>query len=69
MKDETRKYKTLEQLQEAYANGTIDKRNKLVLDNDNCTLYVGMDCLYWGGGPSELIEEALDLLKIPWENA
>jgi hypothetical protein len=61
------RYATLAQVQAAYASGEIPAPFALVLDNDASYVYVGDEEVYQGGGPAELIEEALDLLGIPHE--
>lgn len=67
--DDEPKYKTLKELKAAYDSGELTKRKKIILDNDSCTIYRGDQCLFRSdGGGDVLVEEALDLLGIPWES-
>lgn len=65
------KYKTLAELKAAFASGALadDGQTLLVVDNDCSHLYVDDECVYRGGGPEELIFEALELLGIPAQGA
>jgi hypothetical protein len=64
------KYATLADLKAAYDSGELSRANSLVLDNDYVAVYdTGGGAVYEGDGPAALIEEALDLLGIPHENA
>ena len=71
------KYQTLQELRKAYKSGELDKKNSpLVIDNDSVTVYEDDDgdeegdsvCVY-RSHPATLLEDALNLLGIPWENA
>lgn len=54
------KYKNLQEVKAAFDSGELDRKSVFILlDNDSCTIYRG----------DVLVEEALDLLGIPWENA
>lgn len=63
------KYKNLKQLKAAYDSGKLSRKCKLMLDNDNAAVYDGEKCVYRTDYPpeSELLEEALKMLKIPHE--
>jgi len=65
------KYETLEELVEAYEIGELDEENPIYLDNDCSFVYEIRDedsgQVFNGGGPRELLEQALELLGIPWE--
>jgi len=64
------KYKTLDDLQTAYLDGSLDRaEHPLVIDNDQSSVYVGDLCVYRGGGPRDIAEEALKMLFIPYDNA
>lgn len=66
------KYKTIEELKEAFANGELDKtKDYLVIDNDHCTCYKisgegGFDDPeeVFSMHPAELMEKLLDLAGI-----
>jgi hypothetical protein len=66
-----KKYKTLAELKAAYDSGELGRDDVLVLDNDCSYAYAVTDGsdqqVFAGGGPAELIQEALTLLNIPWE--
>lgn len=63
------KYTTLAQLRKAYESGELDKEaSPLVLDNDCSFVYHNGECVYRGDGPHVLCLEALEMLKIPWED-
>lgn len=62
------KYQSLADLKAAYESGELTEDNPLTLDNDSSYAYADNQQMYQGGGPSDLICEALDLLGIPWEN-
>lgn len=69
------KYATLAKLKAAFERGELTKADFVMLDNDSCHAYRDDgeggrgDYLFGGKGPRELLEEALTLLGIPWENA
>lgn len=62
------KYLNLADLKAAYDRGELTADNPLTLDNDSSYAYADNLQMYLGGGPADLIGEALDLLGIPWEN-
>jgi len=70
------KYKTLAELKAAYDSGELSKDNPVTLDNDSTSVYtegdeendIGGECVF-SEHPADLMEQALDLLGIPWENA
>ena len=72
-------YKTLKQLKTAIDSGKLrlTKHDALTIDNDSTYLYLGQEAEDGGTGrecvfschPAHLMEQALDLLGIPWENA
>ncbi len=62
------RYESLDDLRRAFAAGELDDGDggqHLVVDNDGSHLCVGDRRVYAGGGPGELVHEALDLLGIP----
>lgn len=59
------KYKTLAELKAAYDAKEITE--PVMLDNDCSFAYEGSEKVFDGGGPEELLREALDLLGIPNE--
>ncbi len=69
------KYKTLMELQHAYANGELDETTPLLLDNDDTFVWTDEPTdddpeggrVYDGGVPRDLLISALDLLGIPSE--
>ena len=69
------KYKSLAQLKAAYDSGELAREDFLMLDNDCTTVYRdrgddgAQEQVFDGGFPSRLLEEALTMLGIPWENA
>jgi hypothetical protein len=69
------KYETLAELRAAFKSGELDReQDRLVVDNDSAHVYVedeqGRDVkVYQGGTPEELLDEALDLLRIPHRGA
>lgn len=71
------KYETLTELKAAYESGELNReRDWLTIDNDCTPVYVRDedgeyegDDVFDGGPPSVLLEAALTLLGIPWENA
>ena len=66
------KYKTLKELKEALDKGEIELNPEsddgLTLESDITYFYVDDECVF-RMHPSDLIEEALDLLGIPWHIA
>jgi hypothetical protein len=62
-------YATLEELQKAYKGARLGE--SLQLDNDTTHVYAGPDddaeCVF-EMHPAELLEQALNLLHIPWEH-
>lgn len=69
------KYRSLCEVQEAFLNGELDpKSDFLLIDSDYSFVSKETDdgddiYVFRGGGPRELIEEALEILGIPWERA
>lgn len=61
------KYKSLKELKKAYDSSELT--DPICLDNDDSFVYVGEEKVYQGGTPEELLDEALELLKIPSEGA
>lgn len=66
-------YKTLNELKDAYASGAVPSDATIVIDNDTTNLYVhyaddvdDSECVF-EMHPGTLLEEALDLLGVPWE--
>ena len=68
---ETR-YKTLKELKEALDKGEIELNPEsgdgLTLESDITYFYVDDECVF-RMHPSDLLEQALDLLRIPWQIA
>ena len=66
------KYRTLNELREALDKGEIklnpQSGDGLTLESDIAYFYVDDECVF-RMNPSDLLEEALDLLGIPWESA
>jgi hypothetical protein len=66
------KYTTLKELKEALDKGEIqvnpENGDCLMVDSDSIYFYLDDECVF-RRHPSDLLEEALDLLGIPWENA
>lgn len=66
------KYRTLKELKEALDNGEIELNQEsdegLTLESDIAYFYIDDECVF-RMHPSDLIEEALDLLGIPWQIA
>ena len=66
------KYKTLKELKEALDNGEIEidpgSGDGLTIESDITYFYVDDECVF-RMHPSDLLEEALDLLGIPWQIA
>jgi len=66
------KYKTLKELKEALDRGEIEiepeRGDGLTLESDITYFYVDDECVF-RIHPSNLIEEALDLLGIRWQIA
>ena len=56
---------TLAELREAYARGEVT--DPVMLDNDQVTAYVNGDRVF-DSHPEQLLEDALDLLGIPWDH-
>lgn len=69
------KYKTLADLKAAYDSGELSRGCWMTLDNDTTPVYLRPDeedmgeCVFDGGSPEQLLEQALTLLGIPWESA
>lgn len=59
------KYKTLAELKAAY--DAKEMTEPLMLDNDSTFAHDEHGRVFEGGGPEELLREALDLLGIPNE--
>lgn len=57
-------YKTLAELRDAYARGEVTR--PLRLDNDQVFVYQG-DSKVYDSDPETLLEQALDLLGIPYD--
>lgn len=75
MSEEMKTYKTLKELKAALDSGELKlTAERLVLDSDVCFLYVNSSedddgvCVF-RAHPANLLEAALDLMGIPWENA
>jgi hypothetical protein len=66
------KYKTLMELKKALDKGEIQLNPEggdcLIVDSDSTYFYLDDECVF-RMHPSDLLEEALNLLGIPWENA
>ena len=66
------KYKTLNELKEALDKGEIQLNPEggdcLMVESDSTCFYIDDECVF-RMHPSDLLEEALDLLGIPWETA
>jgi len=66
------KYKTLNELKEALDKGEIQLNPEggdcLIVESDSTYFYIDDECVF-RMHPSDLLEEALDLLGIPWETA
>ena len=66
------KYKTLKELIKALNKGEIQINPKegdgLMLEGDSAYFYLDEEIVF-RKHPSDLLEEALSLLGIPWENA
>ena len=60
--------RSLNDLQEAYADGSIPRDVRLVIDNDSVSLWLEHGCVF-EMHPTELLEQALELLGIPNEPA
>lgn len=61
--------RTLAELKAAYDSGEILRDNKLYLDNDSTSLYLGeTGPAAFSMHPEELLEQALDLLGIPYDH-
>lgn len=73
------KFKNLKQLKAAYDSGELTKKTPLTLDNDRAFVYIDnpknpegdLIKVFYIDEPPEagLLEEALNLLGIPFENA
>ena len=62
-------YKSLEELVDAHKKGLLPTGAILELDNDCYRMHAGSEdseCLFRGGEPTFLLEDALTLLGIPW---
>lgn len=57
--------KTLAELRSAYIGGRVTA--PVMLDNDDVSVYQD-DREVYGSDPDQLLEDALDLLGIPWEH-
>lgn len=72
-----KKYKSLIELKAAYDSGELSKHSFLMIDNDSTPVYERAEdgewlsdhCVFNGGNPECLLEEALTMLGIPWECA
>jgi len=66
------KYKTLKELKDALDKGEIktdpERGDYLSLENEITCFFVDDECVF-RMHPSDLIEEALDLLGIPWKTS
>lgn len=73
------KYKTLKELVTAIKTKELDIPGlTLTIDNDNCSMWhyvedenfdLTEDTLYFNCHPAKLLEDALDLLGVPFDNA
>ena len=74
-RNERMKYKTLEELRDAYASGELKYDSPLYLDNDDTFVWSDEPTdddpeggrVFNGGVPMDLLIEALELLDIPSE--
>lgn len=58
---------TLAELKAAYESGALSPEDLLTIDNDQCDVYDSTtDEQVFEMHPSELLEQALTLLDIPW---
>lgn len=58
---------TLAELKAAYESGALGPDDRLTIDNDQCDVYnSATDEQVFEMHPSELLEQALTLLGIPW---
>lgn len=66
-------YATLAELKAAYDSGELSRDDFLTIDNDCTPVYRDRDGefekVFDGDPPSCLLEEALTMLGIPWQNA
>jgi hypothetical protein len=63
-------YPTLKDLKAAFDDGTLDElTSHLTLDNDDTSVYTSSGVQVFGMHPAQVLEEALDLLEIPYDNA
>lgn len=60
------KFRTLDALIEAYDEGSLSRDDRLVVDNDSVSLWHNGECVF-ERHPSELLEDALTALRLPWE--
>jgi hypothetical protein len=65
------KYKTLRELANAYASGELPKKQKLVIDSWRCYIYSDDDNAepIFRQETSQLLEEALRILGVPFKGA
>lgn len=62
------KIQTVEDLVQAYVHGALDaETDKLILDNDNVTLYKGDETVF-EMHPEELLRALLDDAGLPWDS-
>lgn len=62
------KYKTLEQLRDAYASGELSQDDVMIIDNDTVFVFEN-ETKVFRSDPDTLLEDALQLLGIPSEGA
>lgn len=62
------KYSSLAELKAAYDSEKLSEDSPLYLDNDHVTVYNAASNPIFESHPADLLEEALDLLGIPWSS-
>ncbi len=60
------KYKNYKELFKAYKTGKLTKDTPLIMDNDDCFVYIGDEKVFQGGGQMD-VELILDAAGIPNE--
>jgi hypothetical protein len=63
-------YSTLRELIAAYQSGELSRDCPVILDNDQVSVWSdSADAVIYDSYPAKLIEDALDILGVPWECA